>query len=152
MIAWVLSLLVALGLFTACVPSAPEPESWRDDPAQAVSGVASEVATTQLALQQEGADRLLDGYAVVVVVEAEELAGDAVTEFESEQPPEVERRRYDTVTKALDNAIGLITAARIAVADGDEAAYDQLVRQLERAGQRLDRLEQALEHPPGGPR
>jgi ABC-type uncharacterized transport system auxiliary subunit len=145
----VIGLLVALGLLAGCVPSAPEPESWRDDARQAVSDVAGEVATTQLALEQERADRLLGGYAVVVVVEAEKLAGDAATSFESEQPPKAEQKRHDTVSKALDEATGLITDARIAVADGDEAAYDDLVRQLDRAGRRLDRLEQRLERPPG---
>jgi vacuolar-type H+-ATPase subunit D/Vma8 len=152
MAARVLGVLVALGVLTACVPSAPSAESWREDARQAVSDVAGELATTQLALEQESADRLVGAYAVVVVVEAEELAGAAVSGFESEQPPKSEQRRYDAVTKALDRAAGLITDARIAVADGDEAAYDELVRQLDRAGRRLDRLERALEHPPGGSR
>lgn len=152
MAARVLGVLVAFGLLSSCVPSAPSAESWREDARQAVSDVAGEMATTQLVLEQHSADRLVAGYAVVVVVEAEELAGAAVTSFESEQPPKGEQRRYDAVTKALDRATGLITDARIAVADGDEAAYDELVRQLERAGRRLDRLEKELEHPPGGPR
>jgi hypothetical protein len=146
----VLGALVVLGLLSACVPSAPSPESWREDARRAVSDVAGEVATAQLALEQETADHLLGGYAVVVVVEAEELSGDAATAFESAQPPPVEEKRYDRVTKQLDEATGLITDARIAVAAGDEAAYPTLVRQLERAGRRLDRLEQSLEQPPGG--
>jgi hypothetical protein len=148
----ILGLLVALGLLTACVPPSPGPESWRHDARQTVSDVASELATSQLVLEQEAAGRLFTRYAVVMVVEAEKQAGDAATKFESEQPPKVEQRRYDTVTKVLDQATSLITDARIAVADGEEAAYDRLVRQLDRAGRRLDQLEKALAHPPGGQR
>jgi hypothetical protein len=151
-VARVLGVLIALCLLSACVPSAPSAEDWRKDARQAVSDVAGELATTQLVLEQESADRLVGGYAVVVVVAAEELAGTAATGFESEQPPGIEQERYDSVTGQLDQATGLITDARIAVADGDEAAYADLVRQLERSGRRLDRLERTLERPPGGAR
>jgi hypothetical protein len=141
--------LAILGLLGACVPSAPSPQAWREDARRAVSDVAEEVATTQLALEQERSGRLLGGYAVVVVVQSEELAGTAASGLESEQPPKVEQDRYDVVTKAVDDATGLITDARIAVADGDEAAYPDLVRQLEKTARELERLEKSLEHPPG---
>jgi hypothetical protein len=54
------------------------------------------------------------------------------------------RTRYDEVVAALDEAEGVLAEARIALADGDRAAYPGLVERLGKQGDRLDRLEREL--------
>lgn len=131
-------------LLTSCLASPPDRADWRDETARAVGDVAGQLATVKLVLAQEQEGRLLPHYAVGVVVAAEEAAGSSADQVGSGQPPRSERARYDAVVAALEEAEGVLAAARIALADGDHAAYPELVEQLGRQGDRLARVETEL--------
>ena len=124
-------------LLTSCLASPPDRADWRDETARAVGDVAGQLATVKLVLAQEQEGRLLPHYAVGVVVAAEEAAGSSADQVGSGQPPRSERARYDAVVAALEEAEGVL-------ADGDHAAYPELVEQLGRQGDRLARVETEL--------
>jgi hypothetical protein len=143
------ALAVGLLLLTACVPPTPDVDTWRYDARQALSDVASEVATARLVLREELGSGLLARYEVVVVAQAEETAGKTADSFSAKQPPSQERQRYATVTGAMDDATGLLSDVRIAVTGGDRAAYPSLLDRLVAADDRLQRLERELNGAPG---
>lgn len=137
----VLVALLAM-LLAACVPATPGTDEWREDARHALGDVAGQLATVALALEND--DRLVGGYAKVVVADAEESAGRSADGFEQQQPPAGHRKEFDKVSAALDKGLSLLTDARIAVVDGDTAAYDRLATRLYRLQARLQRLEDKL--------
>lgn len=144
----VLWVLVAVPVATGCASSTPDEGSWRLHARRAVSDVLSGVQTARLSLEQALAERIHDAYLQTVVVDAEETAGGSAERFSSEQPPGVERDRYDAVTGRLDEATSLLASVRIAVVAGRTEAYRGLMEELQTTADRLTRLEDDLRHPP----
>ncbi len=140
--------MFALVLATGCAPGTPDTDSWRIDAQRAVSDAASAVHTAELGLRLHGEDRVFDRYLQTVLVDAERGIGTASDAISSEQPPQSERERYDTVTGQIDEAAGLVATTRIAVVDRETERYDALADRLAKAGQALVQLEQDLQHPP----
>jgi heterodisulfide reductase subunit A-like polyferredoxin len=85
-----------------------------------------------------------------VLVDAERTAGSAVQKLSAVQPPDVERPRASDVDDELDQVVGTITEARIAVVSGDTGEYADLVTRLARMVDDLSGLETDLGHPPAG--
>ena len=135
-------LVGSLIILTGCtVPAAPDRAAWRSQAAQALEDTASDVATVELVLRQERQDRLPGKYAVVVAVDSEESAGKSGEAFTSLQPPPGQRAAYDRVGQLLDDAQGLLSEARIALADGATGDYPPLIARLARLGDRLERVQ-----------
>jgi len=133
---------------TACAPGTPDEDSWRGDATRAVGDVASAVQTVRVGLDLARRDRVPHAYLQTVVVEAETNGGMSAQTLSAVQPPRVERRRASDVSDLLQQATDLLTATRIAVVDGDEAAYADLRRRLAEVADELSTLEDALTHPP----
>ncbi len=138
----------ALLTLTACAPGTPDEDSWRGDATRAVGDVASAVQTVRLGLTLARRDRVPHAYLQTVVVDAETNGGLSAQNLSAVQPPAVERRRASDVSDSLQGATNLLTEARIAVVDGDEAAYADLVGELTKAADDLGALADALAHPP----
>jgi hypothetical protein len=133
---------------TACAPGTPDEDSWRGDATRAVGDVASAVQTARLGLTLARRDRMPHAYLQTVVVEAETNGGKSAEKLSAVQPPDVERRRASDVSDLLQRATDLLTETRIAVVDGDEAAYADLAGPLAKVADDLSTLEDALAHPP----
>jgi hypothetical protein len=131
-------------MVTGCAPGTPDEDSWRGDANRAVGDVASAVQTVRLGLTQAGHDRVPHAYLQTVLVEAETNGGLSAQKLSAVQPPVGERRRASDVSDTLQKATDLLTEARIAVVDGDEAAYARLVDALASSAARLADLEDAL--------
>jgi len=144
--------LLTLAVGTGCAPSTPDAGSWRLHARRAISDVISNVETARLALEQSLDDRVYANYLQTVALDAEKAAGAAAQKLASEQPPQVERERYDTVTGRLDEATGLLAEVRIAVVHRSTGAYPRLVDELRTTAEHLDALEKDLLHPPRKPR
>jgi hypothetical protein len=142
------SILAAAVLTAGCAPGTPDDDSWRIDAQRAVGDAASAVLTAELALRQHEQGRVFDRYLQTVLVEAEKGVGTAGDSLGSEQPPQDERERYDSVTGQLDEAASLVATTRIAVVDRETNRYDALADRLAKAGKALQELEQELHHPP----
>lgn len=142
--------LVLIGLTGCTVPSAPDARDWRRSARQSVGDVASEVETARTTLRELDAGRFVGGYATVLLVDAEEAAGKATDTITTQQPPQVERARYDEVSSALGDATDLVTQARIAVTGGNQEDYQTLVEQLGTTGDELAELEEQLTRTPAG--
>jgi hypothetical protein len=140
----VLTLLLAVG----CAPGTPDGDSWRIDAQRAVSDAAAAVHTAELALRLHGDDKIFDHYLQTVLVDAEVGVSKAGDTIGSEQPPQAERGRYDTVTGQIDEAASLVSTARIAVVDRETGRYDALADRLADAAEALSKLEDDLQHPP----
>jgi hypothetical protein len=132
---------------TGCAPGTPDDDSWRVDAERAVSDALSAVRTAELALRQSEDGRVYDPYLQTVLVDAEEAVGGAADTIGAGQPPRPERERFDAVTGQIGAAEDLVTAARIAVVDGESYRYDGLADSLADAGDALESLESDLEHP-----
>jgi hypothetical protein len=147
-----LAILVALllGLAGCVVPSSPDARDWRRSARQSVGDVASEVETARTTLRQLSADRFVGRYAIVLLVDAEEAAGQATDSVTTRQPPRVEQARYDEVSAALGDATDLLADARIAVTRGSKQDYPDLVEQLGTTGDELADLEEQLTRAPAG--
>ena len=135
-------------MLVGCAPGTPDEDSWRGDATRAVGDVAGAVQTAQLALAESQEDHLHHAYLQAVLVDAERNGGKAAQTLSAVQPPDVERRRSADVTDQLEQATGLLTDARIAVVAHDTAEYGDLVTELRRTAEELQRLEATLEHPP----
>ena len=142
------SVLASLLVTTACAPGTPDADSWRIDAQRAVSEASSAVLTAELALRQNVRGRVFDHYLQTVLVESEKGVSKAGGTIGSEQPPQVERERSDTVTSQIDEAAGLVTTARIAVVDRETERYPGLADRLAAAAAALQKLEDDLQHPP----
>ena len=142
------SALLSLTATTACAPGTPDADSWRIDAQRAVSEASSAVLTAELALRQNVRGRVFDHYLQTVLVESEKAVSKAGGTIGSEQPPQSERQRSDTVTGQIDEAAGLVTTARIAVVDRESDRYPGLADRLAAAADALQKLEDDLQHPP----
>ena len=141
-----LTLTVLLVAATGCtVPSEPDRPAWRQLAVQTLQDTASELATVQLVLRQERSDHLPGRYAVVVAVDTEERAGKTSQGFTSQQPPAGARPAYERVGSLLDDADGLLSESRIALADGATEDYGRLIVRLGRLGDRVDRAQGRFE-------
>jgi len=145
-----LVVLAVVGLQTVvgCAPGTPDGDSWRIDAQRAVSDASSAVQSAELALNQSSEDRVFDRYLQTVVLDSEKALGAAGDHIAARQPPRSERERYDAVTGQIDAAADLVSAARIAVVDGETYRYDGLAKSLADAAEALQSLETDLEHPP----
>lgn len=142
-------MVVALVLLTAgCAPGTPDEDSWRGDATRAVGDVASAAESARLGLSLARRDRLPRTYVQTVLVDAERTAGSAAQKLAAEQPPDVERPRASDVNDTLDQVVGAITEARIAVVSGDTSEYADLITRLARMADDLSGLETDLGHPP----
>lgn len=137
---------VLVALLSACVPGQPDRATWREDGSTTLTDVAGQLATAALTIEHD--DDLIGGYDIVVLTDAEELAGTSADSFTSQQPPEGELEEYERVSTALDDALSALADARIAVVNDNTAAYPGLVRQLNRLDARLQRLATTLEKGP----
>ncbi len=144
-------MVVALALLTVgCAPGTPDEDSWRGDATRAVGDVASAAQSARLALSLARRDRVPHTYLQTVLVDAERTAGSAAQKLSAVQPPDVERPRASDVDDELDQVVGTITEARIAVVSGDTGEYADLVTRLARMVDDLSGLETDLGHPPAG--
>lgn len=144
-----LAVVVAFVVLTVgCAPGTPDEDSWRGDATRAVGDVASAAQSARLALSLARRDRVPHAYVQTVLVDAERTAGSAAQKLAAVQPPDVERPRASDVTDALDQVVGVITEARIAVVAGDTTEYAALVTRLSRLTDDLSGLETDLSHPP----
>ena len=112
--------------------------------------VASAAQSARLGLSLARRGRLPHTYVQTVLVDAERTAGSAAQKLAAEQPPDVERPRASDVNNTLDEVVGVITEARIAVVSGDTGEYADLVTRLSRMADDLSGLENDLGHPPAG--
>lgn len=126
----------------ACAPGTPDQDSWRVDALRAVGDVSSAVSTMQVALQHH--DRIFAPYLRTVAVQAEDNAGTASQKLSGRQPPDPYRKRYHTVTTALDDADSLLSDARIAVVRHNSAAYADLITQLSKTSDQLSSIEDQI--------
>jgi hypothetical protein len=133
---------------SACAPGTPDGDSWRIDAQRSVSDTAAEVHAAELALRLRADDRIFDNYLQTVLVDAEAAVGSAGSAVGGIQPPRAERERSETVTGQIGAAEELLTAARVAVVDGENDRYEALADRLAAAGEALARLEKDLQHPP----
>ena len=125
--------MVALSLLLlGCAQGRPDVADWDAETRQTLRTVESELATMALVLEQDGADRLPGGYAVVAAVSAEEGASTASSRLSALQPPVAREEEYAAVTDLLDRADAVLARARIVVTRGDRAEYSALVRRLDR--------------------
>lgn len=123
-------LAVLAVLISGCVISTPSVDSWRSDAADAMEAVASELATVELALGAQQRDQLFEATVLVLLVQAEEAAGTAAAGFSALQPPPGHDAERAQLTTALDDAVTLLTQARIAVAAQQTQSIDQLIADL----------------------
>jgi hypothetical protein len=134
---------VLVGL-SGCVPPSPDDAGWREDASKTLGDVGSELATAKLVLRAHAQDRFIGRYDRVVLAYAEEAAGKAADTLAAEQPPNTERKRYQTIADALDQATGLLSEARIAVVSDRPGACATLCPRLEAANSRLQKLEKQM--------
>ena len=126
----------------ACAPKSPDPAVWTDQARHAVTGVQGEVATMQLVLRQQQADKLPQNYQQVVAVDSEEAVGTTTESFTSVQPPSGEDEQYAEISSVLSDASDVVTDVRIAIVREDTRAYPKLLRELTKVS---DDLSKALE-------
>jgi len=131
--------VVLMTALTACAPQTPDHESWTDSALQALEDSASEVATAELLLRQAEDDRVTRAFEKVVALDADEAAGTIAESFGAKQPPRQDDEEYRTVTTALSDAADLLADVRIAVERGDTSEYADLLEQLEKVADDLDR-------------
>ncbi len=144
----VAGVVLLAGLAGGCAPGTPDEDSWRGDATRAVGDVASAARSAQLGLSLARHDRLPHTYVQTVMVDAERTAGMSAQTLSAEQPPDVERPRASDVNDRLEQVVGVITEARIAVVSGDSQEYAGLQARLSRMSDDLDGLEKTLSHPP----
>jgi hypothetical protein len=113
-----------------CAPSTPDHDEWRSQGDQALSEVASNVATARLLLQQLRADKVHGAYAQTGVLDTETNAGSASSRFTAVQPEPADDDAYQRVTTVLSDAGDLLAQVRIAVVRRDDQAYPGLIRKL----------------------
>ena len=113
----------------------------RSAAAQSARDAASEVRTTQLAVEQLRAHQLWSQSAGQIVGDAEKGVEKATSSFSAQQPStETSTRLYEQVTKTLDDAQTAVTAVRIALGNGDLAAAEQQLTALRQSGADLGRI------------
>lgn len=115
---------------SACLPSQPSRSAWQDQATLSLEDVASEVATAQVVLREEQRGHLLGRAAQVMLVEAEEAAGQASDSFTTLQPPMSRQALQRELSSILAEGVDLVAEVRIAVTAGDKASYADLGRQL----------------------
>ncbi len=140
-------LLPLVACLAACAPGTPDADSWRIDAQRALGDGTSALYAAELALREHEDDRVFDRYLQTVLLDAEEAVGKASATLASKQPPQPERKRYDTVTSELEEAAGLITTVRIGVVDRETDRYPALADQLDDEAAALAKLEDDLQHP-----
>jgi len=113
----------------------------REAAAQSARAAASEVAMTQLVVEQLQAHKLWPQPADQMVGDAEKSLEKAVSSFTAQQPAtDSSRRLYDEVGTALDDAQKAVTATRIALGQDDLAAAGRQLAVLRKSGERLERI------------
>jgi hypothetical protein len=113
----------------------------RQAAAQSARAAASEVAMTQLVVEQLREHRLWQQPADQMVADAEKSIEKAVGSFTAQQPSTPESRRlYDEVGTALDDAQKAVTATRIALGQQDLAAATREVAVLKKSGETLEQI------------
>jgi hypothetical protein len=137
---WTVLLLAAALLVAGCLPSTPSRSDWRSQAAQALEDLASEMATAQVVLRERHRDHLPARTPRVLLVDAEEAAGQTAETFTALQPPPGWESRHGEITDLLDEGAGLLTDTRIAVVRGG-APPDGLASDL--ASKRKELLERA---------
>ena len=113
-----------------CAPSTPDHDEWRGKGDQAMSEVASNVATARLLLQQLRADKVHGAYAQTGVLDTETNAESATSRFTALQPEPADDDAYQRVGTVLSDAGDLLAQVRIAVVRRDARAYPGLIRKL----------------------
>ena len=97
---------LAMLLNVACAPKSPDHAVWTDQARHAVNDVQGEVATVELVLWQQRADKLPQNYQQVVVLGSEEAIGLAAESFSSVQPPPGDDHRYQQVDVSALRRLG----------------------------------------------
>jgi len=140
-----MTLLACAALLSGCLlPPTPSDHGWTVHAQRAVGDVASAVATGELVLRHQHDGQLLPNYARVTLAHAEETAGSAADSFAAEQPPASEDTRYAALTDAMDQALGVLADARIAVVRDEKSACPTYCAKLHRIGARLRAMESRL--------
>ena len=132
------------GLLTGCAPQAPDHSSWTDQAHVALQDVSSEVATVTLLLRLEQQRKVPGKYQQVVAQDSESAVGATMAKFGGEQPEPRDDDVYKRVTSLMSDASDLLSQVRIAIVRRDEAAYPDLLRQLEGLQENLTRAEDRL--------
>src|SRR4051794_21885530 len=142
--AWAPALVVALVL-SACVSSSPNDADFAKKAQKTVDTVAAAVGTAQLGITALHDGDAFDPYLSVLLGEAEEDAGAARQSFDSVQPPGVDSDEVrDQVHEVTDEAIELLSEARIAIRREDYDAVLALDAPLAGVSERLKQLSEDL--------
>jgi hypothetical protein len=129
---------------SGCVPSNPDHDNFLYFAEKAVSNVGSQVGSDAAVLRQVPRHRFLGRYDVVMVTYAESGGGKSADSVLTRQPPERDKKLYDTVSTALDDANSLLTDVRIAVTDRQSGQYQKLLGQLMKTDKQLQKLDTRL--------
>jgi hypothetical protein len=129
---------------TACAPKSPDRAVWTDQASHALTGVQSELATLELVLHQQRADKLPQNYQQIAAIDSEESIGRTAESFSSVQPPEGADDRYKEVTSLLSDASDLAAETRIAIVREDTSDYPKLLRELGKTSDDLSRTNAEL--------
>src|SRR3954464_6754997 len=139
-----LAVLVAFTL-TACVSSAPNDADFAKKAQKTVDTVDAAVGTAELGISALHDGDALDPYLSVLFGEAEEDAGAARQSFDSVQPPGADSDEVrDQVHEVTDDAIDLLSEARIAIRREDHEAVLALDAPLAGVSERLKQLSEDL--------
>jgi hypothetical protein len=139
-----LALLVALTL-SACVSSSPNDADFAKKAQKTVETVDAAVGTTRLGISALEQKQAFDPYLSVLMSEAEEDAGAARQSFDAVQPPGASSDEVrDQVHEVTDEAIDLLSEARIAIRREDHDAVLALDAPLAGVSERLKQLSEEL--------
>src|SRR3954465_15583098 len=131
------ALLLALTL-SACVSSSPNDADFAKKAQKTVDTVAAAVGTAQLGITALDDGDAFDPYLSVLFGEAEEDAGAARQSFDAVQPPGASSDEgRDQVPGGPDDAIDLLSEARIAIRREDHEAVLALDAPLAGVSERL---------------
>jgi hypothetical protein len=133
-------------MLAACVGSSRSDADYTSKAGATIAQVRSSVETVAVAVHVMRSDGAFDPYLSRLIGQAEEDASAAVDSFDVVQPPSptADRLRAD-LHGATDGAVDALTAARVAIRRGDDAAVIALAGDLQQAADRLDAFEKA--HP-----
>ncbi|HEX5428706.1 MAG TPA: hypothetical protein VFX00_10300 [Pedococcus sp.] len=138
----VVAAVTALG---GCVVPARDDAAYRTDAAQALQSATSETRTAELVLQHWLSGSVTRAYADTVVTDSEKALGPIQTSFGGVDPPNrgADPLRED-VTGQLSDAESALAEARIALRRGDAPAVQQVVTDLTKVADQLEKTGEGL--------
>lgn len=135
-----LGLLPLLVLLAACAQQPRSVDEVEQEADQALTQVASSLATARLVLTELGDHRIPAATARMILQDSEESVSKQQEGLSSLQPDPAARTAYDRASSAAGDAADLVTEARIAVVEGESTEFAQLGDRLQATVVEIRRL------------